>query len=328
LSQQGDHLDSRGLPVLIPANGNLPETVHTCVFVVSNSVFLEFNYMRQMLGAGRLRVKTVPIICEDGFRFPSGKLLDDITEIAPRILAAGGVEVAGATLAALVKQLFIEIAIVFAPADFTSTHTLLTAKTEEIAARLRRGSSNMLKIIDRPSSIDDDKRPLTMTAEQTASGNKESNEGSVRKNLSKQSLSRIFGRDFSQKRSETPRGFQTLPQSPRGSQSLANALGSFQKLPEAPKRTQVDAVKKPAFAQPVFGKSLSDDGPPLPLTQEIITNGSGPQTTQSSSPTSQQKEYEINCFEGGKQVVRHSSVNFAPGRLLAASTPTTNAPLW
>merc|ERR1711879_1133496 len=80
--------------------------------------------------------KFIPIIAEDGFRFPDKTMLANIEKEAPAILVPYGISLDPKTIADLIANLFMEIAVVFLPQDYSSNESLLKTKARDIADRV------------------------------------------------------------------------------------------------------------------------------------------------------------------------------------------------
>merc|ERR1719440_1396950 len=93
------------------------------------------QFLSTMIQAARLNTTHIPIIAEDSFRFPSKDMLDDLKDAAPKLLANAGStkDVEPGQIIELIKDMFKEIAVVFAPQDYSSTETLLNVKAQNIA---------------------------------------------------------------------------------------------------------------------------------------------------------------------------------------------------
>jgi hypothetical protein len=128
------------LPELVKEHEPLPQSVTTCCFVLSNGVFKSKQYIAAMLQAAEKRTRHCPIIAEDGFRFPSEAMFKDLREYLPNVLP----ELNLSAFAKLVKDMFREIAVVFAPQDYSSDVRLLNVKAKEVAERLMKGQLQQL----------------------------------------------------------------------------------------------------------------------------------------------------------------------------------------
>merc|ERR1719506_2667128 len=118
--------DASKMPQLL-SDEFLPGGATACIFVLSNGVFSNPSYISIMLGAATLQVHHIPLIVEDGFRFPSEKLFEEFRENMPALLKEKGVSQDTSDIINLIKMMFNEIAIVFAPQNYSSTEAVLQA---------------------------------------------------------------------------------------------------------------------------------------------------------------------------------------------------------
>eukprot|EP00931_Biecheleriopsis_adriatica_P044683 TRINITY_DN25583_c0_g1_i1.p1 TRINITY_DN25583_c0_g1~~TRINITY_DN25583_c0_g1_i1.p1 ORF type:complete len:569 (+),score=66.70 TRINITY_DN25583_c0_g1_i1:204-1709(+) len=105
-------------PRFLPKDEDVPQTVKTCIFILSNGAFFEPSFVKAMLQAARMESMVLPIIAQDGFRFPGKAFLEEFEKRASSTLAPHGILEAPELLAQLIASLFKEIAIVFSPQDY------------------------------------------------------------------------------------------------------------------------------------------------------------------------------------------------------------------
>jgi hypothetical protein len=130
--------ESTMIPQLLPADGELPSTATICIFILKNGVFSCRSFMQYLISAGMQEIKHIPIIAEDSFRFPSKSLEQELQVTLPGLLSTFGRkdEIDSDVVFRLVQDIFKEIAVVFAPQDYSSTDTLLKLKASQVAQRL------------------------------------------------------------------------------------------------------------------------------------------------------------------------------------------------
>jgi len=84
--------------------------------------------------AGESACSILPIIAEDGFRFPTQSFYDDLTASSP--LEKGELQ----TYIRIIKAVFQEIAVVFSPQNYSSTQEDLDLRAKQVAWRLQSGA--------------------------------------------------------------------------------------------------------------------------------------------------------------------------------------------
>jgi len=129
--------DTTMIPHLYPSGKDLPEIVTICVFILTNGVFSNAQFIASMIQAAKFQTSFVPIIAEDGFRFPSKAMLEELRFTLPSALITIGSTLRVDAVLELIQALFKEIGIVFAPQGFSSsTEGLLRIKAKDVAGRL------------------------------------------------------------------------------------------------------------------------------------------------------------------------------------------------
>jgi len=132
------------IPKMLEAEVDFPSNLETAIFVLSNGAFFQPPYIKTMLGVEAAKKKFIPIISEDGFRFPSKAMLQEIRTMAPTIFAPLGITAHPDKITATVAGLFKEIAVVFSPQDYSSNEALLKVKAQAVAGRVSSGSLQAL----------------------------------------------------------------------------------------------------------------------------------------------------------------------------------------
>jgi hypothetical protein len=128
--------DSSQIPILLTEDQAFDPQFKKCIFVLSNGAFVNPQFVRNLKGAAETGVQYIPIIAEDGFRFPTEDLLQELRERLPPILKQNNCDVPVELMLIIIQDLFKEIAIVFSPQDYSATEQLLLLKAKDIATRL------------------------------------------------------------------------------------------------------------------------------------------------------------------------------------------------
>merc|ERR1711879_647789 len=123
-------------PCFLRKDAALHLAVKICIFVLSNGAFSQPYYIKVMISIAERHSKFIPIIAEDGFRFPDKTMLQNIEKDAPAALVPYGISLDPKTIAELISNLFMEIAVVFSPQDYSSNESLLKTKARDIADRV------------------------------------------------------------------------------------------------------------------------------------------------------------------------------------------------
>eukprot|EP00930_Biecheleria_cincta_P065340 TRINITY_DN5110_c0_g1_i4.p1 TRINITY_DN5110_c0_g1~~TRINITY_DN5110_c0_g1_i4.p1 ORF type:complete len:1421 (-),score=213.93 TRINITY_DN5110_c0_g1_i4:543-4754(-) len=123
-------------PRYLEKDEDVAESVKTCIFILSNGAFFEASFVKSIIQAARIETMVLPIIAQDGFRFPGKEFLEDYKQRASSMLAPHGILEPPEILVQLISSLFKEIAIVFSPQDYSSTEELLKVKSRAVNDRL------------------------------------------------------------------------------------------------------------------------------------------------------------------------------------------------
>merc|ERR1711971_1266823 len=78
-------------PCFLRKNATMYPSVKICVFVLSNGAFSQPYYIKVMISIAEHHAKFIPIIAEDGFRFPDKTMLQNIEKDAPTALLPYGI---------------------------------------------------------------------------------------------------------------------------------------------------------------------------------------------------------------------------------------------
>jgi hypothetical protein len=138
--------DAQMMPYIMvqTARAQLQPNTATCIFILSQGVFLDGAYLRTMVQAAKIHARWIPVISEDGFRFPSASMLQELEETLLKLIPAESKLIV--TVVQLIQQIFKEIAIVFSPPDYSATEALLRTQARRIADRLLMKDSRSLQM--------------------------------------------------------------------------------------------------------------------------------------------------------------------------------------
>jgi len=123
-------------PCFLRKDATVCPAVKICIFVLSNGAFSQPYYIKVMISIAERKSQFIPIIAEDGFRFPDKTMLQNIEKDAPTALGPYGICMDPKTIVELINNLFMEIAVVFSPQDYSSNESLLKTKAHDIADRV------------------------------------------------------------------------------------------------------------------------------------------------------------------------------------------------
>jgi len=133
------------LPDTLMDGGYLPDVAQSCVFVLSSAIFVSEVFITAVLTASLSEMRFIPMIAEDNFRFPDESVYDEVRMQLPSIfLNCKILNVSQHVVVDLIRGLFKEIAIVFAPQDYSSTEKLLKVKAAECVERILHGKLQKL----------------------------------------------------------------------------------------------------------------------------------------------------------------------------------------
>lgn len=136
------------LPCFISSDTPLPETTENFVCVLSNGCFVNADFVAALVKAAEMTICYIPIIAEDGFRFPSATMKKELEVTMPSMMKAVGLKVATSSVIQVIHDIFKEIAVVFAPQDYSSTDTLLKLKAKDVANRITGEKLQKLHLVD------------------------------------------------------------------------------------------------------------------------------------------------------------------------------------
>ncbi|CAE8630388.1 unnamed protein product, partial [Polarella glacialis] len=138
-------LSSGGMvPYIMTANEEAMPTVQIIVVICSQGCFGNPDIARVLVSSAARSLTVLPIIAEDGFRFPTKDFYDEV------LATAGTTGMLGkpSHLAAVVKQVFSEIAVGFNPQGYSASIQDLEVKAKTIAFRLLGGKLKPMSLED------------------------------------------------------------------------------------------------------------------------------------------------------------------------------------
>merc|ERR1712039_273500 len=122
------------MPHVLPNEVAMPSTTRLTLFICTNGLFAQPHVLRAVQVAGNLSCGYVPILAEEGFRFPAASFRDDHRNVAKSV--SDDPE----NLLSLAINIFNEIAVVFQPEQYSSTEQILATKALEIYGRCIGGT--------------------------------------------------------------------------------------------------------------------------------------------------------------------------------------------
>ncbi|CAE8690050.1 unnamed protein product [Polarella glacialis] len=137
------------VPYIMTANEEAMPTVQIIVVICSQGCFGNPDIARVLVSSAARSLTVLPIIAEDGFRFPTKDFYDEV------LATAGTTSMPGnpSHLVAVVKQVFQEIAVGFNPQAYSASVQDLEVKAKTIAFRLLGGRLRPMSLEDyHPSS--------------------------------------------------------------------------------------------------------------------------------------------------------------------------------
>ncbi|CAE8593379.1 unnamed protein product [Polarella glacialis] len=138
-------LSSGGMvPYIMTANEEAMPTVQIIVVICSQGCFGNPDIARVLVSSAARSLTVLPIIAEDGFRFPTKDFYDEV------LATAGTTGMLGkpSHLAAVVKQVFSEIAVGFNPQGYSASVQDLEVRANTIAFRLLEGKLKPMSLED------------------------------------------------------------------------------------------------------------------------------------------------------------------------------------
>lgn len=123
------------MPAVLTKGAPLPATTATVLMICSEGCFRSVEVASWLLSVIKLeKCCVLPIIAEDGFRFPSQAFYDDL--VANQQLSKLDLD----TYVHILKAVFEEIAVVFPPENYSSTQEDLDLRSKQVTWRLQSGA--------------------------------------------------------------------------------------------------------------------------------------------------------------------------------------------
>lgn len=136
-------------PTVLQKERSVPKNATAALVICSDGCFKSFQFAEWMLQVAMLEGCCVlPIIAEDGFRFPAQTFYDDLDKISQ--LETVDLK----TYKKCIKAIFQEIAVVFSPQNYSSTAEDLDLRAKQVAWRLNSGQ--LKSLFQKVQSKDDD----------------------------------------------------------------------------------------------------------------------------------------------------------------------------
>jgi len=145
------------LPNFCPSDEEFPMSTTTAMNVLSNGCFSNPMYIRALCAQAEMQVRHIPIISEDGFRFPAGSMITELEGVMPGIMIQLRLNYHTAVVIQIIRDIFREIAVVFAPQDYSSNEKLLGVKSKDVATRIQGGKLQQLCLSEPPDEVEDNK---------------------------------------------------------------------------------------------------------------------------------------------------------------------------
>jgi len=136
------------IPFVWDMSKNLPSTTKIVLIICTNGAFQQPGFLMALWAAAEMSVKTVPILADEGFRFPSPEFLE-----SNRATIYAATE-SPATMTQLILDVFKSIAVVFQPEQYSSTEEVLRTKADQIVTRITStGILQTLSLTDREEEM-------------------------------------------------------------------------------------------------------------------------------------------------------------------------------
>jgi len=122
-------------PTVLMKGQSLPKTATSALMICSEGCFRSADVASWLLAVKDLELCCIlPIIAEDGFRFPSQAFYDDL--VANQQLSKLDLD----TYVRIIQAVFQEIAVVFSPQNYSSTQEDLDLRSKQVTWRLQSGA--------------------------------------------------------------------------------------------------------------------------------------------------------------------------------------------
>ena len=140
------------MPAVLQKDRSVPSTAVSALVICSDGCFKQFQFGDWLMQVAQLSGCCVlPIIAEDGFRFPSPSYYEEIKGLHQLEMLDLRIYIKA------IKAVFQEIAVVFSPQNYSSTQEDLDLRAKQVAWRINSGSLKSLyqKITAKDDDDDD-----------------------------------------------------------------------------------------------------------------------------------------------------------------------------
>ncbi|CAE8615626.1 unnamed protein product [Polarella glacialis] len=167
------------VPYIMTANEEAMPTVQIIVVICSQGCFGNPDIARVLVFSAARSLTVLPIIAEDGFRFPTKDFYDEV------VATAGTTSMPGnpSHLAAVMKQVFQEIALGFNPQGYSASVQDLEVRAKTIAFRLLGGKLRPMSLEDYQPTSPEELEPNSPGLLPPASKSTEANEQMITERL-------------------------------------------------------------------------------------------------------------------------------------------------
>jgi len=126
---------SNSMPQVLQQSRDLPPTAKSALVICSDGCFRSCEMAQWLLQVSQIdSCAILPIIAEDGFRFPTQSFYGDLSSYSQLE------KVDLRTYVRVIKTVFQEIAVVFSPQNYSSTQEDLELRAKQVAWRLQSGA--------------------------------------------------------------------------------------------------------------------------------------------------------------------------------------------
>jgi len=130
------------IPYILPVSEEIPYQVEDLILILTNGLFAQNNVLEALHAAAtKASGRVLPILTDENFRFPTQDLTDPTSAVMTAVEKFGNQK---ETLIDIINQCFQEIAIVFQPQLYSTTESVIQAKSKEVTRRLMKADRNCL----------------------------------------------------------------------------------------------------------------------------------------------------------------------------------------
>jgi len=155
--------ERNNMPAVLQKGRSVSETAVSALVICSDGCFKQPEFGDWLLHVAKLpNCCVLPIIAEDGFRFPSPSYYEEITSMPQLEMLDMRIYIPA------IKAVFQEIAVVFSPQNYSSTQEDLDLRAKQVAWRINSGSLKSLhqKITGEEEVETEEQKVLWVTEEQ------------------------------------------------------------------------------------------------------------------------------------------------------------------